>query len=395
MRLIHTFTNPKEAHHFSDFLKGEGIENQCEIITNNNWGSPDYGNIEGKIWIIEEDLTEKAEHWLSKFLENPKDPIFYENVRSGPSLEPLKESLMKGPRRLMDSGLPTQPPRTGPVTLGLVIACILIFMYGVWTEPKVPEVAPHLPLSPLYTPRINKMLMYDYPAIYDYVDVLVKEYGYDKLDNPRELPLQAQKLFYYILKTPVWNGIYDQVVAKIIEPNFEWNFTAPMFEKIHQGQIWRIFTPILLHLNEFHIFFNLLWLLMLGKLIEERTGPIRYIALILIIAGVSNTAQYLMSGSNFIGISGVDVGMMGFAWARHTRAPWEGYNINPAVARFMFLFVLGMFTVQLIFFSVHIFTGKSPWGGVGIANTAHIVGGITGYFCGYLKIFAKKNVIIP
>lgn len=389
MRLLHTFDNPKTAHLFSDFLKGEGIDNQCEIKTNDDWGSHEYGDRAANIWIIEEDQTPTAEQWLEKYLQNPNDPVFTENLAG------IKEALIKTPRQLLERGLPVNQPKTGPVTLAIFAACILIFGWGVWTEPKVPVEAPKLPPTALYSPKINKVLMYDYPKVYEYADLLIKEYGYEKLDDPQDLPLQAQVLMAATTRMPIWNGIYDQLEAKIKQPGYQWNFTAPLFEKIRQGEIWRIVTPIFLHFNEFHIFFNLLWLLMLGKLIEERTGPIRYIILILIIAAVSNTAQYLMSGPNFLGISGVIVGMMGFCWVRHTRAPWEGYNMNPAVARFMLIFVLALFALDFGLFLLHTFTNKFSMGGISIANTAHIVGGITGYLLGYLKIFGKKNRILP
>lgn len=396
MRLLHTFHDPQSARLFSDFLKGEGIDNQCEILSNSDWGSHDYGTIEAKVWIIEEDQHDKSEQWLVKYLENPKDPLFYENIKRTTSLvEPLKDSLLKPTKSNPSTGIYRQTQKTGIVTLSLVIACILIFIAGVWTEPKVPEAAPHLPASPIYSPKINKLLMYDWPKVYEYVDLLVKEYGYEKLQYPQELPLQAQLLYYGTLKTATWHGIYDQLVVKATHPTTPWNFSAPMFEKIRQGEVWRIVTPILLHANEFHIFFNLLWILMLGKLIEERIGPFRYIALILLIAAVSNTAQYLISGPNFVGISGVVVGMMGFIWARDRRAPWEGYRMNPAIVRFMFLFVMGLFGLQFVIFVLHASTGKVPFAGIGIANTAHVMGGVTGILLGYLKIFAKKNRILP
>jgi GlpG protein len=389
MRLLHTFHDPASAKQFSDFLKGEGIDNQCEIITTSDWGNADYGTIQGRIWIIDEDQHDKSEQWLNKFLQNPKDPIFFENVRTA---SPLTSSF---PHRQGDPIIKERSQKTGIVTLSLVIACILIFIYGVWTTPKVPEEAPHLPLSPLYSPKINKDLMYDWPKVYEYVDLLIKEYGYDKLLAPQELPLQAQLLYYGALTMPTWNGIYDQLVEKVMHPTTPWNFNAPMFEKIRAGEVWRIVSPILLHANEFHIFFNLLWLLMLGRLIEERIGPFRFIALILVIAAVSNTAQYLISGPNFLGISGVIVGLLGFIWVRDRKAAWEGYQMNPSIVRFMFMFVMGLFALQFVIFVMHVYTGKVPFSSIGIANTAHIVGGLTGIALGYLKIFAKKNRILP
>ena len=44
------------------------------------------------------------------------------------------------------------------------------------------------------------------------------------------------------------------------------------------------FFPILLHADIFHLFFNMLWLIVLGKQIEQRLKTGRYVLFILLIA---------------------------------------------------------------------------------------------------------------
>ena len=43
----------------------------------------------------------------------------------------------------------------------------------------------------------------------------------------------------------------------------------PLFEKIRQGELWRLFTPCILHRDFLHILFNMIWVWILVKQIEE------------------------------------------------------------------------------------------------------------------------------
>src|SRR5262249_32793246 len=131
-----------------------------------------------------------------------------------------------------------------------------------------------------------------------------------------------------------------------------------------------------------------LWFILLGNQIEFRIGSVRYLLFILITGILSNTAQYLMSGPFFMGLSGIVVGMAAFIWARQQIAPWEGYLLHRFTLIFLAIFVIGMFVLQVLFFFMQIF-GKleMPFG---IANTAHLVGGITGYLLGRMRLFTLR-----
>jgi GlpG protein len=89
--------------------------------------------------------------------------------------------------------------------------------------------------------------------------------------------------------------------------------TGFMYEIMH-GQVWRLVTPIFIHLSILHILFNMLWFKDLGYLIEFKFGKKDLITLIAISGVLSNLLQYCISGPQFGGMSGVLYAMLGFVW---------------------------------------------------------------------------------
>lgn len=186
-----------------------------------------------------------------------------------------------------------------------------------------------------------------------------------------------------------WQGIYLNLLLNKSLDIFYILSKSPLFERILAGEVWRIFTPALLHGSLMHIGFNLLWLHVIGQQIERRIGVLRYIALILIAAALSNTAQYLMSGYRFVGLSGVVCAMVCFVWARQQINPWEHYQLEPATMRFLSIFVLGLAILQTFFFWMALWGSKHI--SLGIANTAHIAGGLVGYALAQMDLFRARN----
>lgn len=139
------------------------------------------------------------------------------------------------------------------------------------------------------------------------------------------------------------------------------------FPEIRHGQIWRIITPIFLHATILHILFNMLWMRDLGSMVEARKGAGFLAAFVLIVAAVSNTAQYVLHGPNFVGISGVVYGLFGYVWMKSKFDPASGMFLHPSTV-----------TMMLIWFAI-CFTGILP-----IANTIHTVGLVIGVIWGYI-----------
>ncbi len=217
------------------------------------------------------------------------------------------------------------------------------------------------------------------------IDRFILLYGTDEIETNHEIPQEGKVLLKKIKETPVWQGIYSILLDKDDQTMESKLKEVPLFEKIRQGQIWRLFTPALLHADIFHLFFNMLWLIVLGKQIEQHLTSARYILFLLIVGIFSNTMQYLTSGPNFIGFSGVLCGMLTFIWARQTHAPWEGYQLNRMTYLFMMIFITGMALMQFISFFLDKSFGLNV--SLNIANTAHLSGAFLGWLMWEIKFF--------
>jgi len=139
-------------------------------------------------------------------------------------------------------------------------------------------------------------------------------------------------------------------------------------EAVVEGQWWRLITPVLLHFNVLHIVFNMLWLYLLGKVIEYRESAWLLAVLVLSIGIGSNYAQWYMAGPNFGGMSGVIYGLLGYIWMCSWRDPGSGYYVENGVVTMMLAWLVICFT-----------------GLVGpVANTAHVSGLLLGVIWGLL-----------
>jgi len=139
--------------------------------------------------------------------------------------------------------------------------------------------------------------------------------------------------------------------------------------EVSRGEVWRLVTPIFIHFGIIHLLFNMMWLMDLGRMIEVNKSSWFLLLFVGVIAVLSNTAQFYMSGPRFGGMSGVVYALLGYVWMQSRFNPWSG-------------FVLHSMTVQmmLIWFVLCLF------GLVGnIANTTHTVGLVVGVAWGYLE----------
>jgi GlpG protein len=164
-------------------------------------------------------------------------------------------------------------------------------------------------------------------------------------------------------------------------------FAAPRFEEgqwrdsgfddILHGEVWRLVTPIFMHANPFHIFFNMWMLLDLGTIIEVRRGTLRLVLLVLISAIISNLAQYFWMERNdpgephpFLGMSGVIYAMFGYIWMKGLYQPDQGMILHPNTVSIMLLWLVLCMT-----------------GVIGpIANAAHFMGLVVGVAFGVLRL---------
>ena len=138
--------------------------------------------------------------------------------------------------------------------------------------------------------------------------------------------------------------------------------------EVMSGQLWRLFTPIIIHFGVLHIAFNMVWLYQLGSAIEQHYSIKRMAILVIIIAVASNLAQFIWSGPMFGGMSGVVYGLLGYVWAQGKFNPYAAIGLNQGIAIMMLIWLV------------------ICWLGLvgNIANMAHTVGLVAGILLGLL-----------
>jgi GlpG protein len=132
---------------------------------------------------------------------------------------------------------------------------------------------------------------------------------------------------------------------------------------LRDGQVWRLVTPAFVHapllgFGVLHLFFNMYWLKDLGTLYERNTSGLRLLLFVLVVAALSNTFAYAIWGErNFVGMSGVVLGLYAYAW---TRARIEKSH-DWAMPQSWGLWLIGFYLVGLFGF-FHIANGVHTGG---------------------------------
>lgn len=155
---------------------------------------------------------------------------------------------------------------------------------------------------------------------------------------------------------------------------------APSLLDIRNGQLWRLITPIFVHLDIFHIFFNMWWLADLGAMIERRRGLRSYIPLVLVTAIGSNLAQFCVESliraeayaPYFGGMSGVVFGLFGYVFVMQYVAGKKDFLLS----KFIIYFMLGWLVLGFVVPAMQ------------MANWAHF----GGLMIGYLYAQAELNL---
>lgn len=146
-------------------------------------------------------------------------------------------------------------------------------------------------------------------------------------------------------------------------------FYGSGFPEIRDGEVWRLITPIFLHGGWLHLIFNMMWLFQLGGMIEILESAWRLLALTLVLAILANTSQYLISGPNFVGMSGVVYGLLGYIWMMSRHAAGTRYEMPTQTVYFMIVWMV----VCLV-------------GVIGnVANAEHVTGFVVGTAWGFVR----------
>lgn len=386
MRLIGSFETEKEAYAFYSFLLKEGMQNIYEPFSDEKTGQKQY-----RIWIYDEDNLDEAIEWLKRYKENPNDPQFVNiEIPIVATPPPPNYAEISEKEELKWRSVPSIriKEKRFPFNLTnlIIIICGFLYLWNYFEADKILKDQGPLAAQIALTPTMQSML-FDLPASYQYIEELLKQFPMNTYKEEKDLPPDAVALLKKVDEAPSWRGVYDYYeLAK--KQGLQAAKATPMFEKIRQGQIWRLFTPCVLHRDFLHILFNMVWVWILVKQIEDRMHKWKICLMILIIGVIANVAQYMMSGPYFLGFSGVVVGMAGFIWMRQKIAPWEGYPLQRGTILFLLFFVIAMFALELLTFILQLFSviQITP----NIANTAHVIGGLVGILLGRMSFFSRR-----
>ena len=117
---------------------------------------------------------------------------------------------------------------------------------------------------------------------------------------------------------------------------------------LRHGEIWRLFTPVLVHAEIWALLFDLLWWMDLGRTLEARIGSRRFCVFVLGLAAVTTFAHYLAmplsGGGTAVGLLGIIYGLFGYIWLRNRLDATFGISLPPITGALLLAFLaLGAF----------------------------------------------------
>jgi len=383
MRLVCEFQTEKEAFSFQTYLQNHGVKSVYD-------STPTDVQAIYRLWVIEEDDFDKAANYYTEWKQNPNEALGQEPIK-GPAQKPTQKPIgTAGNAHHPNWRVRVDAPRLrSPFSINsfIIVLCGFLFIWMIFQEESLLKERGQFALQEELIP-LAQTLFFDYPVYKVNIENFINQNDVKTADDFKRLPQNTQEEYEKLLKAPTWLGLSNMIATR------DWNLydklpDGTLFGKIREGEVWRLITPVLLHGNLLHILFNMLWLFILGRQIEERIGIVRYIFLSLLIGIAGNVAQYLMSGPDFLGYSGIITGMVGFIWIRQKIAPWEGYPLQKPVIIFITVFVLAMLALEVVMIGLKFFHIDSMF--TTLANTAHVIGGLFGALLGRLSIFQRVH----
>ncbi|MEP4685451.1 MAG: rhomboid family intramembrane serine protease, partial [Rhodopirellula bahusiensis] len=330
MRRIGTFSDPKLADQFSDYLQTLRIPAKVDHDENSH-----------DIWIRDEKDVATAREAMEEFKQSPgaaKFDVTAEAARLRKEAEAEKKRKLalqnKAQKKLRggSGAFSGRSARTGniPVVIGMIAICGIIGYVTNFADPK---------------PRR------------DLPEVITLE----QLERGDYLSTE-QKLF----------------CALALTDPIEYQKSDDPWESIKKGEVWRIVTPAFLHGSPMHLVFNMMALFTLGSVVERLHGSLFLVLLLLISHVVGMLVQIFLpdwlESPMAIGASGAVFGVFGFIWIRPRFQPSYPVGIPPfnvyLMLGFMFACMLPIFPMQ-------------------IANGAHVGGLLTGIA---IAAFAPKSI---
>lgn len=201
--------------------------------------------------------------------------------------------------------------------------------------------------------------------------------NYSEFDSPppqpTRLPLPLSNPFftYILLAAIVMIWLWMTGSGGSTNPEVLVRFGANYGPLILQGQVWRLFTSMFLHIGLLHLAFNGYALFVFGLEMERLYGPDRFIVIYILSGLCGNLASFAIRGPNVLsaGASGAIFGIIGMNLA-YFLLHREAFGRFGRQQLMNTLLIIG---INLVFG----FTAP------GIDNLAHLGGLVAGFALGY------------
>ena len=196
---------------------------------------------------------------------------------------------------------------------------------------------------------------------------------YPASDVPQPVPLQqtvrvplpqsAPYVTYAIIGVTVFVYLLQLATQVLIQVDLPVVFFIKVNNLIRTGQLWRLFTPALVHGSLTHIGFNMYALFSFGTGLERHFGHKRFLALYALGAFTGNVMSFLLVENNSLGASTAIFGLLGAEgiFLYQNRKLFAG-QFRSAIGNIIFIAVINLFVI-----------GSLP----NIDNAGH-VGGLVG-----------------
>jgi GlpG protein len=167
--------------------------------------------------------------------------------------------------------------------------------------------------------------------------------------------------------------------SPVDNPIFQW--AVPSAIEIFAGRYWGLLTAPFVHIEIWHVAFNVYWFWILGRAVEREIGRIGLILLVVFSAVTAAGAELAVADTTGIGLSGVVYGVFGFMWmgSRRIRA-FEDLLPRQTVVIFLVWLVACYIATELKVMN--------------IANAAHLFGMLFGMAAGEAFVNRRRIAVM-
>lgn len=124
-------------------------------------------------------------------------------------------------------------------------------------------------------------------------------------------PAKTPYVTYTIMGITIFIFILQQGTQFLMGTDLPALYGMKVNEWIAEGELWRLFTPMLLHGSLLHILFNMYALRALGPALEQHYGHGRFLALYILAGFAGNVASLALSANPSLGASTSLFGLFG------------------------------------------------------------------------------------